>query len=150
MRAALRDFGAGVFELPPRMHHADGSSLVMSAFSSRAGRTVVKSLVLSSARTPVAVGGGHLDERPLTEVTVVAPGPQRARRLAAALRAELAAVRVSTCRLGDEDLSRAEIVCCATPATSALFTGGRSSRATVWRCRTGRSWTCWRAASAAQ
>ncbi len=179
VRAALRDFGAGVFELPPRMHHADGSSLVMSAFSSRAGSTVVKSLSLSSARTPRIVGvatwtsatspdvvaadavsitalrtgaivgvatdvlaapgasrlvlygaGGQAADqvravhavRPLTEVTVVAPGPQRARRLAAALRAELTAVRVSVCRLGDEDLSRAEIVCCATPATSALFT----------------------------
>lgn len=56
VREALRDFGAGVFELPPRVQLGDGSFLVMSAFSSRAGSTVVKLLSVGVGRTPVIVG----------------------------------------------------------------------------------------------
>jgi len=178
VREAVRAFGEGVFELPPRTHHGHGASLVMSAHSSRHDSTVVKSLSVNGARTPAIVGtvtwtstgsrdvvaadavsvtalrtgaivgvatdllaareasrlvlygaGGLAADqvravhavRPLSELTVVAPSAARAGRLAAALEGELPEARISVCRPGGEDLRRAEIICCATPATSPLF-----------------------------
>jgi ornithine cyclodeaminase/alanine dehydrogenase-like protein (mu-crystallin family) len=178
VRAALRDLGAGFFDLPPRIHHADGSYLVMSAVNSRVGSAVAKTLSVSDGRSPTIVGsatwtsvsspdvvvadavsmtalrtgaivgvatdllaareasrlvlygaGGLAADqvravhavRPLSELTVVAPSAARAGRLAAALEGELPEVRISVCRPGGEDLRRAEIICCATPATSPLF-----------------------------
>ncbi len=78
VREALRDFGAGVFELPPRAHHGDGSFLVMSAFSSRAQSTVVKLLSVIAGRAPVIVGAatwtsaGHADVVAADAVAVTA------------------------------------------------------------------------------
>jgi ornithine cyclodeaminase len=178
VREAVRAFGEGVFEVPPRTHHGHGASLVMSAHSSRHDSTVVKSLSVNAARTPAIVGtvtwtstgsrdvvaadavavtalrtgaivavatdllaaadasrlvvygaGGQAADqvrgvhavRPLSELTLVAPSGGRAGRLAAVLEAELPGVNVSVCRPGGKGLGSAEIICCATPAASALF-----------------------------
>ncbi len=178
VRQALLDLADGQFDLPPRIHHADGAYLVMTAYSSRAESTVVKTLSLDSQRTPAIVGtttwtststphvvvadagpvtsmrtgaivgvatdalaaadasrlvlygaGGQAADqvravhavRPLTELAIVARTAGRGWRLAGALEAELPGVTITVHRPGDEDLSRADVVCCATPATEPLF-----------------------------
>ncbi|SDT34330.1 ornithine cyclodeaminase family protein [Microlunatus soli] len=59
--------------------------------------------------------------RPLSEVTVVVRTPSRADPLMARLRAELPEVDLAVVAIGDRDLSRCDIICCATSSTAPLF-----------------------------
>lgn len=78
--------------------------------------------------TLVGAGGQAPDQvravhavRPLREVTVVDTAPDRAAALAETLAAELPGTRISTAADAEAAVGDAEIVCCATPATSPLF-----------------------------
>lgn len=59
--------------------------------------------------------------RPLTEVIFVARTPSRAQALLDRLRPELPDTDLTVVPLADRDLSRAEIICCATSSDEPLF-----------------------------
>lgn len=78
--------------------------------------------------TVIGAGGQAPDQvravhtvRPLREVTVVDTAPGRAAALAETLAAELTGVRIRTAADAEAAVGDADIVCCATPATSPLF-----------------------------
>ena len=59
--------------------------------------------------------------RPLRELTVVATNPRRAEALAELLALELNGVRIRTTTDAESAVGEADIVCCATNATSPIF-----------------------------
>ncbi|MFI6644373.1 ornithine cyclodeaminase family protein [Streptomyces sp. NPDC050504] len=78
--------------------------------------------------TLIGAGGQALDQvravhavRPLRELTVVTTAPPRAEALAEHLAPELPGVRIRTTTDAGSAVGDAEIVCCATNATSPLF-----------------------------
>ncbi|MFF0745457.1 ornithine cyclodeaminase family protein [Streptomyces sp. NPDC004111] len=78
--------------------------------------------------TLIGAGGQAPDQvravhtvRPLRELTVVDSDPRRAEALAATLAPELTGTRIRTATDPGAAVADAEIVCCATPATSPLF-----------------------------
>ncbi|MCX5206241.1 ornithine cyclodeaminase family protein [Streptomyces sp. NBC_00237] len=79
--------------------------------------------------TLIGAGGQAPDQvravhavRPLRELTVVDTDVRRAEALARMLAPELPATRIRTANDPETAVGDAEIVCCATPATSPLFT----------------------------
>ncbi|CQR65569.1 ornithine cyclodeaminase family protein [Streptomyces leeuwenhoekii] len=79
--------------------------------------------------TIIGAGGQAPDQvravhtvRPLRELTVVDADPARAEALARTLAEELTGTKISTATDPEAAVGDAEIVCCATPATSPLFT----------------------------
>ncbi|MFF8847915.1 ornithine cyclodeaminase family protein [Streptomyces sp. NPDC015127] len=78
--------------------------------------------------TLIGAGGQAPDQvravhavRPLRQLTVVDADPQRARALLETLAPELAGVELLTATDAESAVQEAEIVCCATNATSPLF-----------------------------
>jgi ornithine cyclodeaminase len=78
--------------------------------------------------TLIGAGGQAADQvravhavRPLRELTIVNRDPGRAQALTDALAPELGGALIRTVRDIDAGVADAEIVCCATPATSPLF-----------------------------
>jgi ornithine cyclodeaminase/alanine dehydrogenase-like protein (mu-crystallin family) len=78
--------------------------------------------------TLIGAGGQAPDQvravhavRPLRQLTVVDADPQRAHALIESLAPELAGVELTTATDAESAVRRAEIVCCATNATSPLF-----------------------------
>ncbi|MEV0598816.1 ornithine cyclodeaminase family protein [Streptomyces sp. NPDC050315] len=78
--------------------------------------------------TLIGAGGQAADQvravhtvRPLRELTVVDTGSHRAEVLAEQLAPELSGVQIRTATDTEAAVGDAEIVCCATPATSPLF-----------------------------
>ncbi|MEY9849988.1 ornithine cyclodeaminase family protein [Streptacidiphilus sp. MAP5-3] len=78
--------------------------------------------------TLIGAGGQALDQvravhavRPLRQLTVVDSDPQRTRSLIQTLEPELAGVELFTATDAESAVRTAEIVCCATNATSPLF-----------------------------
>ena len=78
--------------------------------------------------TLIGAGGQAADQvravhavRPLRELTVVATAPRRAEALAEQLAPELNGVRIRTSTDAESAVGEADIICCATNATSPLF-----------------------------
>jgi ornithine cyclodeaminase len=77
-------------------------------------------LIGAGAQAPDQVRAVHA-VRPLRQLTVVDTDPQRARSLIETLEPELAEVEMFTATDAESAVRTAEIVCCATNATSPLF-----------------------------
>ncbi|MGW7412104.1 ornithine cyclodeaminase family protein [Streptomyces sp. NPDC054863] len=78
-------------------------------------------LIGAGAQAPDQVRAVHA-VRPLRELTVVDTDPRRADALAQRLAPELTGTRIRTATDPESAVGDAEVVCCATPATSPLFT----------------------------